>query len=207
MTINRLVEAAGTGEIIEIVYFGGNQPGARRAITVRDVVDGYLDARCLATDMPKTFRLDFVEVWDGDVAVPVYDPGQGRSAARARTAARKGKRRARDASDVMIRGMSGAGGGRLAELPAMSYGDRVSKRMMAGMSGVDVRVPPTEEQRASAHLVDGMAPAAPLELDVDPGWISPAAVRIVEHHNELPLVDRSATATIWQRLRLALGWS
>jgi hypothetical protein len=209
MSVDRLVEAADTGEIIEIVYFGGNQPGTRREVTVRDVVDGYLEARCLATDMPKTFRLDLVEVWNGDAAVPVYDAGQGRSAARARGAARKGKRRARAASDGMIRGMSSAGRGRLVELPAMSDNDSdpASERMIAGMSGVDVRVPPTEEQRVSARLVDGMARVESIDLDVDTGWISPSAVRIVVHSGDTPPVEPPAIATVWQRLRRALGWT
>lgn len=151
MSVERLIAAEDTGEIVEIVYFGGNQPGTRREVTVRDVVDGYLEARCLATDMPKTFRLDLVEVWDGDASVPRYDPGRGREAARAKRAAPRKKRTAKQASDRMIRGMSGG------------------------------PVPPlvAADAPASHRMIEGMS--APVSAEVDTNWITRDAIRSMEH--------------------------
>jgi len=75
--VARLFEAAGTGEILTIVYDGGSQPGTKRDVTVLDVQDDGTDrakmrALCLATGRPKLFFLDKVTIVDPDHAAPVY---------------------------------------------------------------------------------------------------------------------------------------
>jgi hypothetical protein len=186
--IERLVEARGTGEIVEIVYRGGNQPGTRREINVHDVVDGYLEARCLATGLPKTFRLDLVEVWNGDPSVPAYNAGKGRAAASARGAARKAKRGAKTASDRMIAGMSNG------PVPPLI---------------APIREAP--DKLKSARMIEGMSRVRPVAEDVDTGWIARDAIRVVEQgpaRGEEPAAGRAPEATrpsLWQRLRRALG--
>lgn len=153
--IERLVEACGTGEILDVIYFAGNQPGTRREITVIAVGNGLLKARCQATGLPKTFRLELVALWDGDPTVPLYDAGKGRAAAKEKTRKSKLKVQARSASD----------------------------RMILGMSGIDVRRPVTGHQQASARLIEGMSSVGTLKLD-GPELVandrSPAAETVTE---------------------------
>ncbi|MFN3625829.1 MAG: hypothetical protein ACK4TP_17435 [Hyphomicrobium sp.] len=102
MKIGRLKDAAGTGEIVDIVYAGGTQPGTRREITVRAVEGEMLKACCLATGMPKTFRIDRLELWDGDPRVPVYDVGRARSELIRERRERRARRAANEEETVVI---------------------------------------------------------------------------------------------------------
>lgn len=77
--MNAVVEvlqaAVGTGEIVEIVYFGGTQPGTRRDITVRAVNETYVAAMCLATRRPKNYRLDLIELPEPGSSYALYVAG------------------------------------------------------------------------------------------------------------------------------------
>jgi hypothetical protein len=73
-----LREAASTGEIVEIVYFGGTQPGARRDIHPRSVDPPYVRAMCLENRAYRTFRTDRMVLADGAYRfLPKYDPAGG----------------------------------------------------------------------------------------------------------------------------------
>lgn len=102
MKIRRLKDAAGTGEILDIVYAGGTQPGTRREITVRAIDGEMLKACCLATGMSKTFRIDRLEVWDGDPRVPIYDVALARSEAIRERTQRLARRAAKEHEDVVL---------------------------------------------------------------------------------------------------------
>lgn len=71
----RLIEdACRRGDVITIVYRGGSQPGTKRTIRPR-VVDGHLlQAIDITTHLPKSFRIDLLDVVDHDADFPVYRP-------------------------------------------------------------------------------------------------------------------------------------
>lgn len=73
----RLSEACGTGEIIEIVYFGGTQPGTMREVMPISIVEPYLTAVCLASGERKTYRLDRLRLAARDESVARYVVGAG----------------------------------------------------------------------------------------------------------------------------------
>lgn len=71
----RLQEAVGTGEILTIVYRAGSQPGTKREVVPLRVDRDYLKATCRVSGMPKTFKIEHVEIVEEDAAFPVYNPG------------------------------------------------------------------------------------------------------------------------------------
>lgn len=76
----RLVEAAGTGEIVSVVYKGGSQPGSRRDIVVRSVAGNFVEVVCLASNEPRKMRLDRIALWDGNPFTPAYSASAPRRA-------------------------------------------------------------------------------------------------------------------------------
>ncbi|SFM71893.1 WYL domain-containing protein [Marinobacter pelagius] len=63
-----LQEAAQNGEVLTIAYHGGSQPGAKRQIAPIKVKDDKLRARCFSSESVKVFRIDKIEILEGDAA-------------------------------------------------------------------------------------------------------------------------------------------
>jgi hypothetical protein len=55
-----LTNAIGSGEVVEIIYHGGSQPGKSRHIQPRNIKDDKLRAFCIETKALKTFLLSKV---------------------------------------------------------------------------------------------------------------------------------------------------
>ncbi len=60
--VDALRQAQASGEIIEVIYWGGSQPGRRRRIQPRKVSSEKVDALCLATDTVKSFFVHQIEL-------------------------------------------------------------------------------------------------------------------------------------------------
>ncbi len=60
-----LQDAVVTGEIVEILYFGGTQPGTRRDINPRIVDAPHVQAMCLENNAYRTFRIDRMLIAEG----------------------------------------------------------------------------------------------------------------------------------------------
>ena len=69
-----LERAAGTGEVIRIIYHGGSQPGSVREITAIAVTHTDLVAHDLASGGRKVFKLAKLEIAESGAAAPEYDP-------------------------------------------------------------------------------------------------------------------------------------
>ena len=54
----KLVEAAETAEVLEIIYHGGSQPGRSRKIAPVSVEGGKVRARCYSSNAVKVFNID-----------------------------------------------------------------------------------------------------------------------------------------------------
>lgn len=68
-----LDEACRTGEIVEVIYHGGSQPGTRRDLQPLRVDPPYVEAMCLEANTYKTFRLDRMELAIGvNASAPRY---------------------------------------------------------------------------------------------------------------------------------------
>ena len=71
-------EAIKNGEILSVVYAGGQQPGTLREIQPLDIDESHLHAICLATRERKTYRLDALTVISvaerAATKFPAYDP-------------------------------------------------------------------------------------------------------------------------------------
>lgn len=68
-----LRDAIGTGEIIEVVYLGGSQPGTRRDLSPKSIDPPHLRAWCHETEAEKTFRIDRMVLAEGAYrAAPKY---------------------------------------------------------------------------------------------------------------------------------------
>lgn len=94
--IARLREAAGSGEILTIVYDGGSQPGTKRDVIIHRI-DGEgaalkVRTRCLSTGLPKLFFVAKLTIVEPDHPAPVYR-------AKGTAAAVKPKRRKRRAAE------------------------------------------------------------------------------------------------------------
>lgn len=61
----RIETAILNGEILEIKYFGGSTPGRQRSIAPVKIEGNKLKARCLVTNIVKTFSLDKISFSDG----------------------------------------------------------------------------------------------------------------------------------------------
>lgn len=72
--IKKLLEAKENGEVIKVIYHGGSQPGAVRAIFPLNVLDDKVVAKCLASNEQKTFFLDKLEICTDQNINPTYDP-------------------------------------------------------------------------------------------------------------------------------------
>lgn len=174
-----LTAAVGTGEVVDIVYFGGNQPGTRREIVVTSVAGDNVKARCLATGLPKTFKLSLLEVWDGRLAAPIYDAGMGRTAAANRSAERKLRQQNATASQRMINGMAShsSAGSAPQRVAPDNRGDLVAKMAQVSRS--------------------------------DPGDIAEDNIVGVIHEAHaasLQMPSETARLTIWRRALRLLGW-
>jgi predicted DNA-binding transcriptional regulator YafY len=60
--LNILLEAIDTGEILDIKYNGGSQPGALREIAPISVLNDKVSARCLTSSSTKTFYINKIEI-------------------------------------------------------------------------------------------------------------------------------------------------
>lgn len=137
----RLLEAAGTGEILSVIYWGGSQPGRQRDIAVRKVDGDYVEVLCLSAGEPRKMRIDRLE--EGSKVVTretMYRPAPRR-------------RRKRKDDDGVVFGVV------LAESL-----DLASERMIAGMSGAWVGAPavPAWRDEASDRMIRGMGDAGRL---------------------------------------------
>ncbi len=71
--ISDVLHAARRAKVpVEVVYFGGSQPGTRRYLLPVQVRGRMFDARCLISDEVKTFRMDRVAFPAIDSAIDVY---------------------------------------------------------------------------------------------------------------------------------------
>ncbi|WP_269685485.1 hypothetical protein [Flavobacterium lacustre] len=61
-TLNILLEAINTGEVLDIKYNGGSQPGALREIAPISISNGKVSARCLTSNSTKTFDINKIEI-------------------------------------------------------------------------------------------------------------------------------------------------
>lgn len=68
-----LEEAIRTGEVVPIVYHGGSQPGSIREISPISVSSSSVQARDLATGIPKTFRLAKIELAASGLEAATYE--------------------------------------------------------------------------------------------------------------------------------------
>jgi len=62
VTLKRLSEAIGTGELITIIYNGGSQPGTTREILPLQIIDNMVRARCYTSNKVKTFVINKIEI-------------------------------------------------------------------------------------------------------------------------------------------------
>lgn len=80
MTVKKISEAIGTGELITIIYHGGSQPGTVREIFPLQINDNMVQARCYSSNKVKTFDINKIEIspnqltesatWDVDAKHP-----------------------------------------------------------------------------------------------------------------------------------------
>ena len=73
--VSQVIDAASTGEILEITYFGGSQPGASRQISPRAVFISdnyrhYVEAYDYRRKTFRTFRLDRMQVLGTQASTP-----------------------------------------------------------------------------------------------------------------------------------------
>ena len=67
MSIEKFLQKAiETGEIVEIIYYGGSQPGAQRAIAPISIKDSKLRARCYSSKAVKTFIVEKLKIVNGE---------------------------------------------------------------------------------------------------------------------------------------------
>lgn len=62
--LNRLLEAIETGEVLNIKYNGGSQPGALREIAPISISNDKVSARCLTSNSTKTFYIEKIILSD-----------------------------------------------------------------------------------------------------------------------------------------------
>lgn len=80
-----LVAAASTGEVIQIIYNGGSQPGSVRDVQPLEVTASEMRALDVATGIAKTFLLSKLELASPDTGARRYDADALGSFAEART--------------------------------------------------------------------------------------------------------------------------
>jgi predicted DNA-binding transcriptional regulator YafY len=66
-----LITAIETGEVINIKYHGGSQPGSIRQISPISVNGDDVRARCLATNRVKVFKISKMEIEQSLSALPI----------------------------------------------------------------------------------------------------------------------------------------
>lgn len=71
-----LIAAIETGEVINIKYHGGSQPGSIRQIYPVSVNGDNVRARCLATNRVKVFKLSKMKIEQGSNSTNSYVAGQ-----------------------------------------------------------------------------------------------------------------------------------
>jgi predicted DNA-binding transcriptional regulator YafY len=71
-----LISAIETGEIINIKYHGGSQPGSIRQISPISVKAENVRARCLSTNRVKVFKLSRIEIERSSTLTNTYVPGK-----------------------------------------------------------------------------------------------------------------------------------
>lgn len=70
--IERLSEAIDTGEVIDIAYRGGSQPGASRKISPIQVDGDTVKARCFSSGRVKTYMVELIELIDENTDRPLF---------------------------------------------------------------------------------------------------------------------------------------
>ena len=73
--VSQVIDAASTGEILEITYHGGSQPGASRQISpkrvfISDNYRHYVEAYDYSRKTSRTFRLDRMQVLGAQASTP-----------------------------------------------------------------------------------------------------------------------------------------
>ncbi|MFQ5442012.1 MAG: hypothetical protein ACE5EB_04720 [Thermodesulfobacteriota bacterium] len=67
-TKKRLQEAIDTGEVLNIIYQGGSQPGTVREISPISIKGGRVKARCLNSHKVKSFNIEKITIVDSEKA-------------------------------------------------------------------------------------------------------------------------------------------
>ncbi|MBX3691633.1 hypothetical protein [Dokdonella sp.] len=77
-TIERLLAAIETGEVLKVSYLGGSAPGATREIAPIQVMGDKVSARCYTSNAVKTFVISKITILDGDIpsSSPTWQPKQ-----------------------------------------------------------------------------------------------------------------------------------
>lgn len=76
-----LVEAAGTGEVLTVIYSGGRAPGTKRKIVVRSVDDDEMGVREFPSETFKTYLVSRTMVVDQDNPAPWMPEDAGKAVA------------------------------------------------------------------------------------------------------------------------------
>jgi hypothetical protein len=66
--LNKLAEAISTGELINIIYHGGSEPGTARMIMPIKIEGDKVRARCYASNKVKAFSLEKIEFAADDIS-------------------------------------------------------------------------------------------------------------------------------------------
>lgn len=73
-TLDLLVEATQTGEILSIEYHGGSKPGSRRQIAPIRIDGGSVVARCYSSGQVKHFNIRKIQVFENDAPISYWNP-------------------------------------------------------------------------------------------------------------------------------------
>lgn len=72
--MSRLNAAAKSGEVLDIVYHGGSQPGSQRRVAPISISGNKLWARCFPQNVVKSFSVSKISFPGQNVVVPTHDP-------------------------------------------------------------------------------------------------------------------------------------
>jgi hypothetical protein len=73
-----LIEAAGTGQLLTVIYQGGRAPGFKRRILIRSVEDDEMQVREFPAETPKTYLVSRTTVVGNDHPAPWLPEDAGR---------------------------------------------------------------------------------------------------------------------------------
>jgi hypothetical protein len=68
LTIEKIRESIGTGELINIIYHGGSEPGTARMILPIKIEDDKVRARCYTSNQVKVFSIEKIELAPDDLS-------------------------------------------------------------------------------------------------------------------------------------------